>query len=121
MEERKSFIEKYASNKTSKKRKLKLPKLTFPKINHELAFKYFVFIVTIITIFTSYCMYLDNAKKYMQDDYTIIDADHGLTILLNKKTGSTYRNIFCDNKEKIPNCWDSMKYDIPPGFELDSN
>jgi hypothetical protein len=46
--------------------------------------------------------------------YSIINGEYSPTILLDKKTGVTWRNINCDNKEKVPNCWQMM--DMKEGF-----
>ena len=105
MEERKSFVEKYAENKSDKKRsfKIKLPKLKFrfPKINQDLFFKYFVFLVTITVAFSCFYMNLNKPSDTI-NRYDIVNSGLGLTILMDKKTGLTWRNVWCDDKEKIP-------------------
>ena len=47
-----------------------------------------------------------NADK---DRYEI-KHNGGLTLLLDKKTGLVWRNVYNNNKDRIPSNWDSMDY-----------
>jgi hypothetical protein len=44
-----------------------------------------------------------------QDRYEI-KHNGGLTLLLDKKTGLVWRNVYNNNKERIPSDWDLMDY-----------
>lgn len=46
---------------------------------------------------------------YNKDRYTITHSG-GLTLLLDTKTGLVWRNVWDDNKSRIPNTWDLMEY-----------
>lgn len=105
MEERKSFVEKYADKNKDNKIKFQ-----FPKINQDLFYKYFVFVVTILLVFTAFHQYLNISVKF-DGRYEIIHGDLTPTILLDKRTGLTWRNEICDEKQKVPNCWSIMDFE----------
>ena len=66
---------------------------------------------TIFIIYNAVIMNIDN------DRYTIKHND-GLTLLLDKKTGLVWRNVWNNNKDKIPSEWDLMDYSgsvVPEG------
>lgn len=117
MEERKSFVEKYAESKSGKNnmQKIKLPKfkIKFPKINHELIFKYFMLIV-FASLISRYIQNISINSEGVNNRFEIEKSNFGMTILLDKKNGTTWRNIHCDEKTKIPNCWQEMDYNIYP-------
>ena len=115
MQEKPSFIEKYAKRENFKLPKfpsIKIPKINIKippiKLNPDLIYNYFVLIVLVVlTVFKS----LSNKHLENIDRYTIINGNYDPTILLDKKTGLTWRNVNCEGKEKIPNCWQLMEND----------
>lgn len=42
------------------------------------------------------------------DRYEVISNSNMLTILVDKKTGLTWRNSICDEKSNVPGCWAKM-------------
>ena len=82
--------------------------------------QYELAIIIVVSIIVSFfiisCFYKDKNKEYK---YSIHSSD-GLTILIDKENGLTWRNCFCDNNEKIPHCWALMEYRgavVPDGDE----
>lgn len=112
MEERKSFVEKYADKNENNSSKFRFSKFkfAFPKINQDLFYKYFVFIITVSLAFIAFNAYLKTSLK-LDNRYEIIHGDLTPTILLDKRTGLTWRNEVCDDKQKVPNCWSIMDFE----------
>ncbi len=52
------------------------------------------------------------------DRYKIITADNMLTILLDKKTGETWRNSICSKESQVPGCWERMHFVDQADFYL---
>ena len=40
--------------------------------------------------------------------YDVITSNSMLTILVDKKTGETWRNCICGEKSNVPGCWEKM-------------
>ena len=40
--------------------------------------------------------------------YEVVTAPNMLTILVDKKTGETWRNCICNEKSNVPGCWEKM-------------
>lgn len=70
-------------------------------------------IVTALIFFTIWCILFLVVKSYNNyvpiNRYQIVSSS-GLTILLDTQTGLAWRNVYTDNKERIPNCWQMMDY-----------
>ena len=58
---------------------------------------------TLFIIYNAVIMNIDN------DRYTIKHND-GLTLLLDKKTGLVWRNVWNNKKDRIPSKWELMDY-----------
>lgn len=46
--------------------------------------------------------------KASQDRYEVVTAPNMLTILVDKRTGETWRNCICGEKSNVPGCWEKM-------------
>jgi len=67
-----------------------------------------VTILVFITVwFVLFLIWNINKNSDTDNRYQVYNAD-GNTILLDKRTGNTWRNVWCDNKDKIPSCWELM-------------
>jgi len=51
--------------------------------------------------------------KSSKDRYEVVTAPNMLTILVDKRTGETWRNCICTDKSNVPGCWEKM-YTINP-------
>ena len=50
------------------------------------------------------------------DRYTIKRGNNNITILIDKKTGLTWRNCICSDKNPIPGCWEKMNIINPEPY-----
>lgn len=58
-----------------------------------------------------------NQYKESKNRYEIKQLDTA-TVMYDKQNGLAWRNVWCDNKEKIANCWQLMEYQgaaVPDG------
>lgn len=46
--------------------------------------------------------------KSSPNRYEVVTAPNMLTILVDKKTGETWRNCICGDKSNVPGCWEKM-------------
>ncbi len=53
-------------------------------------------------------MWFQFSSQKANDRYAVITGSNMMTILLDKKTGVTWRNCICDTKSNIPGCWERM-------------
>ena len=53
-------------------------------------------------------MWIQFTTQNANDRYKVITGSNMMTILLDKKTGVTWRNCICDTKSNIPGCWERM-------------
>ena len=53
-------------------------------------------------------MWFQFAEQKANDRYAVITGSNMMTVLLDKKTGVTWRNCICDTKSNIPGCWERM-------------
>lgn len=81
-------------------------------------------IITILLLIITILLCVKNNQNISDNIYKryTIHSSSGMTILLDKKTGLTYRNIKCE-KTDIPNCWQMMRMDdntlaIPYGYNI---
>lgn len=75
--------------------------------------KYKVFITLLIFITVWFFMFLVWKIHTTSDTgnrYQIVNSDNSV-ILLDKRTGLTWRNVWNNEKEKIPANWQPMKYE----------
>lgn len=54
--------------------------------------------------------------KSSKDRYEVVTAPNMLTILVDKKTGETWRNCVCNDKSNVPGCWEKMATINPEEF-----
>ena len=54
--------------------------------------------------------------KSSKDRYEVVTAPNMLTILVDKKTGETWRNCICTDKSNVPGCWEKMATINPEEF-----
>ena len=50
------------------------------------------------------------------DRYEVVTGANMLTILVDKKTGDTWRNCICGEKSNVPGCWEKMVTLNPESF-----
>ena len=67
--------------------------------------KKFEFLICLICIIIGLLIGLNIHTK--TDRYQIVKTDNS-TILLDKQTGLTWRNVWTDEKDKIPAYWEEM-------------
>ena len=53
-------------------------------------------------------MWIQFSTQNANDRYKVITGSNLMTILLDIKTGVTWRNCICDTKSNIPGCWKRM-------------
>lgn len=53
-------------------------------------------------------MWFQYANQNTNNRYAVITGSNMMTVLLDKKTGVTWRNCICDTKSNIPGCWERM-------------
>lgn len=46
--------------------------------------------------------------KCKTNRYEVVTGSNMLTILVDKKTGETWRNCICGDKSNVPGCWEKM-------------
>lgn len=77
-------------------------------------------VILLVTLWIQYIF----PKHNETDRYSIISNNNMLTILVDKKTGLTWRNSICDGKNNVPGCWtrmytlDQENFNIPEGEAL---
>lgn len=72
-----------------------------------------ILIVLALLIFAGMCIQGFNAKS---NRYEVISGQNMLTILVDKKTGDTWRNCICGEKSNVPGCWEKMVTLNPESF-----
>lgn len=65
-----------------------------------------IFITLWIVLITINC----NNNRYVQTDRYQLFKDSDNTILLDKQTGMTWRNVWNNSKDKIPSDWEYMEH-----------
>lgn len=61
-------------------------------------------------------MWIQFATQKNNDRYAIVTGSNMLTIMIDKKTGITWRNCVCDAKSGIPGCWEKMNIVNPETY-----
>lgn len=54
--------------------------------------------------------------KCKNNRYEVVSGPNMLTILVDKKTGETWRNCICGDKSNVPGCWEKMITINPESF-----
>ena len=70
-----------------------------------------ILIILAILILTALCVQITNQNG--KNRYDVVTSSNMLTILVDKKTGVTWRNCVCGEKSNVPGCWERM-YTINP-------
>lgn len=47
-------------------------------------------------------------QESSNERYEVVTGSNMLTILVDKKTGNTWRNCICGEKSQVPGCWEKM-------------
>ncbi len=59
-------------------------------------------------------MWIQFSQQNANNRYTVVTGSNMMTILVDKKTGVTWRNCICSEKSNIPGCWERMMtVDVP--------
>jgi len=53
-------------------------------------------------------MLLQNCCCKSGNRYEVVTGNNMLTILVDKKTGETWRNCICGTQSNVPGCWEKM-------------
>ena len=53
-------------------------------------------------------MWFQIANQAPKNRYEVVSGNNMLTILVDKKTGETWRNCICGEKSNVPGCWEKM-------------
>ena len=61
-------------------------------------------------------MFLQGCKYSKNNRYEVVTGNSMLTILVDKKTGETWRNCICGDKSNVPGCWEKMITINPESF-----
>ncbi len=65
-----------------------------------------ILIALVILIFAG--LFIQIGKANNADRYEVVTGSNMLTILVDKKTGETWRNCICGEKSNVPGCWEKM-------------
>lgn len=65
-------------------------------------------ILIILAILILGTMWLQMANTNLKNRYEVVTSNSMLTILVDKKTGETWRNCICGDKSNVPGCWEKM-------------
>lgn len=61
-------------------------------------------------------MWIQIANMNTKNRYDVVTGSNMLTILIDKKTGETWRNCICGEKSNVPGCWEKMVTLNPENF-----
>ncbi len=53
-------------------------------------------------------MWFQITNNNSKNRYDVVTGSNMLTILVDKKTGETWRNCICGEKSNVPGCWEKM-------------
>lgn len=53
-------------------------------------------------------MWIQFSAQNNNNRYDVVSSNNMLTVLIDKKTGQTWRNCVCSEKSPIPGCWEKM-------------
>lgn len=57
-----------------------------------------------------------NCFNNAKNRYEVVSSPNMLTILVDKKTGETWRNCICGKDSNVPGCWEKMFTINPESF-----
>ena len=61
-------------------------------------------------------MWFQISNVQTKNRYEVVTGNNMLTILVDKKTGETWRNCICGEKSNVPGCWEKMITLNPESF-----
>ena len=65
-------------------------------------------ILIVLAVLILATMWFQISTQNTKYRYDVITGSNMLTILVDKKTGNTWRNCICGDKTPIPGCWEKM-------------
>lgn len=74
-----------------------------------------IIIITLLLLILG-TTFAEISVKSSKDRYEIVTGSNMLTILIDKKTGETWRNCICTEKSNVPGCWEKMATLNPEEF-----
>lgn len=66
-----------------------------------------IIIITLLVLILG-ATFAEIGVKSNKDRYEVVTAPNMLTILVDKRTGETWRNCICSEKSNVPGCWEKM-------------
>lgn len=76
------------------------------KIRKEGFMKENILIALAILILATMWVQISNTNT--KSRYDVVTGSNMITILVDKKTGETWRNCICGEKSNVPGCWEKM-------------
>ena len=61
-------------------------------------------------------MWIQITNMNTKNRYDVVTGSNMMTILVDKKTGETWRNCICGEKSNVPGCWEKMVTINPEPF-----
>ncbi len=65
-------------------------------------------ILIVLAVLIIATMWFQIANSNTKNRYDVVTSNNMLTILVDKKTGETWRNCICGEKSNVPGCWEKM-------------
>lgn len=65
-------------------------------------------ILIVLAVLILATMWFQIANINTKNRYDVVTSSNMLTILVDKKTGETWRNCICGEKSNVPGCWEKM-------------
>ena len=65
-------------------------------------------ILIVLAVLILATMWFQIANTNTKNRYDVVTSNNMLTILVDKKTGETWRNCICGEKSNVPGCWEKM-------------
>mgnify|MGYP007101848783 CR=1 FL=1 len=62
-------------------------------------------VLAVLILVGTYCQ---NCCCKSANRYEVVTGNNMLTILVDKKTGETWRNCICGAQSNVPGCWEKM-------------
>lgn len=61
-------------------------------------------------------MWIQFSQQNTNDRYAVVTGNNMLTVMVDKKTGTTWRNCVCNEKSPVPGCWEKMNIVNPEPY-----
>ena len=65
-------------------------------------------ILIVLAVLIIATMWFQIANSNTKNRYDVVTSNNMLTILVDKKTGETWRNCICGEKSNVTECWEKM-------------